>query len=81
MDNEPEEEVVENANVFRLVQNGTHVGILIDCQTEEAAKIAYQQILNSCKMNGGVNITVQGQPAPGDFIVMERGVHYSDDRN
>lgn len=79
MVDENKEAVVKGTDVFRLVKNGTNVGILLDCQTEEAAQIAYDQILQSCRENGGVNITVQGQPNTTP-LVFEKGINYSDDR-
>jgi len=59
------QEVVQGANVFRIVQNGSNVGIILDCQTEEAAKVAYAQILASCKENGGVISASSASRRPG----------------
>lgn len=78
-DDGPVEKVIEGGNVFRLVRNGNYVGLLIDCGSEAAAKVGYDEILKSCRERGGVNITVQGVPDTTPMI-FEKGAHYSDDQ-
>lgn len=75
-DDDEEGTPLAGANLFRLIQNGVYCGILIDCQSEEAAKQAYDAILKACHEEGGVTITVKGIPEEGGpTIVLKGGDH------
>ncbi len=67
--------VIKGATVFRIVKDGTNIGIIIDCQEEEAAQVAYDAMLLACKRDGGLNITVQGLPDTTP-MVFEKGVNF-----
>lgn len=65
-------------NSFRIVQNGSLVGLLIECGSEDAAKTAYAEILNACKRDGSCQINIEGVPVEQGGFVLERGVNYGD---
>ncbi len=73
-----DEQTIEGASMFRLIQNGVYCAILIDCQTDEAAKVAYEQLLRACREEGGVTITIQGLPQEGGPNIFEKGVNYGE---
>jgi hypothetical protein len=67
------------SNSFRLVTDGSKLGIIMECGTEEAAVAGYKALLQSCKERGSMTLTVKGQPLDSGGFILERGVNYSDD--